>query len=347
MASRSAALAGLFNPTTGRYDDEALAVTELASFAALLPELADDAVAFARVGSDFVDRTGVRRDVLLATGPYDLPGAALGAGLSAPGDGLAIVGTTLACLVASESARSSGEPAGLTLRAADDSGLLRAMPAMVGTSGLDWVLSLVGGSHTDLKAILAASPPGANGVSALPYLSPAGERAPFLDSAASAQFSGLRLTTTAADLVRALCESLAYAARHCFEAAGLDGDLMVCGGASANDDLMSIFADVFDRPLLVIGEPETTARGAIVAASVARGDHVVRKPASAAVFPDAGSAAVYRDRYAIYLEQLRIARTSGWFADATGSSDPTLPTLSSPHRNEELQSADRPTVVKE
>jgi sugar (pentulose or hexulose) kinase len=344
VASRSAAIAGLFNPRTGGYDREALAATGLSSIARLLPELADGAVAFAPIRPELVERIGLRSGALLASGPYDLPAAALGAGLSSPGDGLAIVGTTLACLVAGDSAHASGEPAGLTLCAADDAGLLRAMPAMVGTSGLDWVLSLVGGSHADLKSILRSSPPGANGVSALPYLSPAGERAPFLDSAASAEFAGLRLTTTSADLVRALCEALAYAARHCFEAAGLDGDLMLCGGASASDELMAIFADVFDRSLLVIDEPETTARGATIAASTSPTMQTSPKPASTAVFPSAESAAIYRDGYAAYLERVQIARRSRWLPRPPAASGVPLPDT---FHNEERHPADRPPFAKE
>jgi sugar (pentulose or hexulose) kinase len=315
-ATRSAAVAGLFDPAKGCYDDETLAVTGLSSSRRLLPDFDESAVAVAPIHPEITERAGLPRSALAASGPYDLPAAALGAGVVFPGDGLLIFGTTLACLVVGDSAHASGEPAGLTLCAADDARYLRAMPAMVGTSGLDWVLAMVGGSHADLKALLGDSRPGANGVSALPYLSPAGERAPFVDPAASAEFSGLRLTTTPADLVRALCESLVYAARHCFEAAGLDGELVLCGGASASPELMAIFADVFGRPISVVDQPEITARGAVVATGLALDSRATAKPTATTVSPTPANLAVYRDGYATYLERLRIARASGWWARA-------------------------------
>jgi xylulokinase len=43
----------------------------------------------------------------------------------------------------------------------------------------------------------------------LPYLSPAGERAPFLDPAARGSFCNLSLAHSRADLARAVVESLA------------------------------------------------------------------------------------------------------------------------------------------
>ncbi|MFD1810339.1 FGGY-family carbohydrate kinase [Gemmobacter lanyuensis] len=107
---------------------------------------------------------------------------------------------------------------------------IRALPATVGTASLDWILGIIGADATDVDRLLAQSRPGAIGVAALPYFSATGERAPFVDVNARGMLSGLNTSTTRADLVRAVCESVAYAARHCIEAAGLTGNLYVCGG---------------------------------------------------------------------------------------------------------------------
>jgi hypothetical protein len=109
------------------------------------------------------------------------------------------LGTTLACQVLVGDLKSDVEPVGLTLCTADGNGWLRAMPAMVGIACIDWALRLVGADHSSLGSMLASGPLGANGVSALPYLSPSGERAPFSDSAARGVLSGLTLETTAAE----------------------------------------------------------------------------------------------------------------------------------------------------
>lgn len=314
-ATRSAAMLGVFDPVRGGYDDVVLELTGLAPYSRLLPPISEPAVALAPLRTPLGERTGLKPGTLVATGPYDLPAAALGTGVTDPGDGLVIIGTTLACLVVDDAVRTEGEPAGFTLRTADDDRYLRAMAAMVGTAGLDWLLGLVGASHADLDALLGSSAPGANGVTALPYLSPAGERAPFADPAASAQFAGLSLATTAADLVRALCESLAYAARHCLDAAGLTGSVTVAGGGAASAALLSVFADVLGQPISIAGQPEATAWGAVSAADLALG----RTPRplagrSTAVRPEPANRSRFDDGYAAYLGRVTEARARGWSA---------------------------------
>src|SRR5699024_11585444 len=121
--------------------------------------------------------------------------------------------------------------------------------------GVDWVCGVLGVDVSQVSELLASSPPGARGVHALPILSSSGERAPFVDSAARAQLSGLTLEHSRGDVLRALCESIAYAARHCFEAAGLTGRLYACGGGGRSPAWTRIFADVVGRPFVLQADP--------------------------------------------------------------------------------------------
>ena len=267
------------------------------------------------VATASADRFGVAVGTPVFAGPYDLPAAIVGAGLESAGDGVLTIGTTLACQVLVTPPRAHGgddrNGAGLLLDLPRPGLSVRAMPPMVGTACLDWVLGVIGARHADLDDLLAASEPGARGVRALPYLAPSGERAPFVDPAAVGQFIGIRLTTTPADLVRALCEALAHAARQCFEAAGLSGRLVVCGGGSASAEWLQIFADVLQRPLSMAGQPEVGARGAVLAALDAAGDAVDAAAwtrTRRSLEPD-GRAAGRSDRaYAIFLADQRNAR---------------------------------------
>jgi xylulokinase/erythritol kinase len=318
----SCAVLPVFDPARGEYHAEAVELCGLSPHVRLLAPVSPEPVLTAPILPDVADVVGIRRGTTIATGPYDLPATALGAGLSRRGDGLLILGTTLACQVLVEEVPTSGDAAGLTLVAGDDTGYLRAMPAMVGTSCLDWVLRLVGAQHSELDALIAKSTPGANGVHALPYLSPAGERAPFLDLEARAELSGLTLDTGAHDVVRALCESLAYAARQCFEAAGLTGDVRVCGGGAASSALLQLFADVLNRPLHVLSG-ELGALGAVCAAS-----GMLIRPASrgTVVAPNSAATAIYDAGYADYLSYLDAARNrwhraSGQRATQSGGLD--------------------------
>lgn len=221
-----------------------------------------------RVTAEAAALLGVPEGTPVSAGPFDLPACALGSGVVAPGEGHLVVGTTLVCQVVVTAPDTSGEPAGLTI-AYGPGRWLRAMPAMVGTAALDWVLGIVGETYARVDALLAESPPGARGVTCLPFFSPSGERAPFVEPHARARFSGLTVQTTKADLVRATCEAIGYAARHCFEAAGLRGEVAICGGGARSAAWSRLFADVLGRPVRHAPTPEVGAYGAVLAGRAA------------------------------------------------------------------------------
>ncbi|MFH0518165.1 FGGY family carbohydrate kinase [Streptomyces sp. M41] len=291
------------DPRTRRYDDRVVELLGLTHRRGLLPPVGDP-VATAEA------REGLPPGTRLANGPYDLPSCALGAGVTGPGDGLLIVGTCLACLVATTDLDLKGEPAGLYISTDRPGHWLRAMPAMVGTAALDWVLTTTGVRHEEVDALLAETPPGAHGVRVLPYFAPSGERAPFVEPRMRAELTGVSLESTKADLIRATCEGIGYAARHCLAAAGLTGSLAVCGGGTRSPAWMRLLADVLGRPLRVV-EGEVGARGAVLAAAERFGvalDAAAWTEPTAIVEPDAARAAYYADAYEDHLARLAQAR---------------------------------------
>ncbi|MFJ4923822.1 FGGY family carbohydrate kinase [Streptomyces sp. NPDC088725] len=299
------------DPRTRTYSPDALAALGLVHRAELLPPIAETLP----YGQARGDVPGLPDGTPVTSGPYDLPASAIGAGVTEPGDGLLIVGTTLACQVVVERVAFEADPVGFHLATARPDRHMRALPAMTGTVALDWVLGVVGGSHDQVTGMLEESPRGARGVAALPYLSPSGERAPFVDPAARGEFTGLDLRASRADLVRAMCESIAFAARHCLEAAGLTGELAVCGGGARSLAWLRLFADVLGRPLRVARGPEPGARGAVLAAFAARGrdlggtlDVAAWTAPDAVVDPDPVSVAFYEQAYADYLSRVESSR---------------------------------------
>ena len=188
-----------------------------------------------------------------------------------------IVGTTLGCLVHLDELVTSGEPAGFSVATGKPGRWLRAMPrhGRRGLAGLDAARARDRAQRR--RGSAGHEPAGANGLNVLPYLSTSGERAPFVDPLAAGQISGLRLTTNRDDLVRAVCEGLAYTARHCFEAAGRSGRIVVAGGGSRSSNWMQMFADVLEVPLELARNPEVGARGAVLAGAEARGEHARRR----------------------------------------------------------------------
>ncbi|WP_327404064.1 carbohydrate kinase [Streptomyces sp. NBC_01288] len=292
------------DPRTRSYDNGVVELLGLTRRRRLLAPVADP-VATAETRGE-----GLPAGTRIANGPYDLPACALGAGVTEPGDGLLIVGTCLASLVATTELDLSGEPAGLYISLDRPGHWLRAMPAMVGTAALDWVLSTTGVRHEEVDGLLAATPPGAHGVRVLPYFAPSGERAPFVEPRLRAELTGVSLESTPADLIRATCEGIGYAARHCLEAAGLTGSLAVCGGGTRSPAWMRLLADVLGRPLRVV-EGEVGARGAVLAAAERYGvplDAGVWTRPTEVVEPDAGRAAFYAKGFEDHLARLAAAR---------------------------------------
>jgi erythritol kinase (D-erythritol 1-phosphate-forming) len=303
---------------TRRRDEYALALCGLAHRAPLLAPAVRSGFPTGELEPAPARALGLAPGLPVTAGPYDLPACAAGAGVTSPGDGLLILGTTLACQVVVDRVDTTGEPAGLTLCTAEPDRWLRAMPAMVGTAALDWVLGLVGADHEALDDILDASPPGARRARALPFLSPAGERAPFVAPQARACLAGLTLTTTGPDVVRAVCEGIAYAARHCLDEAGLTGSLTVCGGGAASAGWLQVLSDVMQRPLRIARGPEVGARGAAMAAAATTGagiDAAAWTASRRKIEPRADFGDLYAAGYARYRNEVERARAT-WAEDS-------------------------------
>ncbi|GAA4715612.1 FGGY family carbohydrate kinase [Phytohabitans rumicis] len=294
------------DPHTGDYADDLVELCGLTPYRRLLAPVTR--LPTAPLSTVAGARTGLPAGTPVVAAPYDLPACAWGGGVTQVGDGLLIIGTTLACQVLTDTVDTAGEPCGLTLATWTEGRWLRAMPAMVGAAALDWVLATTGSTVDDLPGLLESSPTGANGVTVLPFFAEAGERAPFVEPRARARVDGLHVGTGRADLVRAAAEAIAYAARHCLTAAGLTGELVVCGGGASSRPWLQIFADVLDRPLRALAGDEVGARGAALAARQAIGLPGWAAPSGVVVEPSSASAAVYADGYARYLRAVEHAR---------------------------------------
>lgn len=318
------------DPARRDYDVDLLAACGLAHRRDLLAP-----VLTAPGGELCVPAGGMRTGTPVVAAPYDLPASAWGAGVDRPGDGMLIVGTTLACQVVTDRVPADtmpaaampavtpavtpaagppsstvpqgecGEPAGLTLSTWEPGRWLRAMPAMVGTAGLDWMLGLLGAHVEDLATLLAAGD--SAGLVVLPFFAEAGERAPFVAPTARARIDGLHTGVGPADLVRATCEAIAYSARHCLTAAGLTGELVGCGGGLRSRAWAQLFADVLGRPLRLCADHEVGARGAAQAALRTVGAPALPAAAGDTVLDPVGN---LDDGYARYLDQLAHARTA-------------------------------------
>jgi glycerol kinase len=121
---------------------------------------------------------------------------------------------------------------------------------------------------------LAGSVPDANGVYFIPALTGLG--APYWDADARGTITGLTRGATAAHLARATLEAIAFQSRDVLDAMQADSgialtELKVDGGASRNDLLMQMQADVLGVPVVRPKHVETTVLGAAYLAGMAVG----------------------------------------------------------------------------
>ena len=104
--------------------------------------------------------------------------------------------------------------------------------------------------------------PGAGGLSFIPYL--AGERSPYWNDRIRGGFYGLQLGHTAAHMVRAVMEGVAYSLRHLldiFTELGVPIDeIALAAGGATTEGWPQIIADVCQRRVLIYAEAETVTR---------------------------------------------------------------------------------------
>ncbi len=163
---------------------------------------------------------------------------------------------------------AAGAPTGMRAYA------LEGSVAVTG-SAVQWLRDGLGliGSAAETEP-LARSVPDTGGVYFVPAFS--GLFAPHWDMSARGAIVGLTRFATRAHLVRATLEAIAFQSREVLEAMLADtghspAELKVDGGATSNDFLMQLQADVLGLPVVRPAVLETTALGAAQAAGLAIG----------------------------------------------------------------------------
>lgn len=264
--------------TQGR-SAELMRLFGIADLEALLPEPLTSQGVAGHLTEAAALRTGLTAGIPVVAGAGDVIANVIGAGGLRAGAATAILGTT--CMVGV----SHDEP----VFAPPDLGLLfslperhwyRAMVNVAGTLNLDWALNLMAPDlagdperFAKVTAMAEAVPPGANGVTYLPYLSESGIIAPVADPHARAQFCGLHAGHGRADMIRAVFEGVAFAFADLVDLLSIAPatPITLTGGGSRSALWCRMIADVTGRSVIVPGETEFGARGAALLAATALG----------------------------------------------------------------------------
>jgi xylulokinase len=196
--------------------------------------------------------------------PYDIVTTAFGCGVSLPGQACVILGTTICTETITDSLDLTGEMAGTTI-ALENGNYLRAMPTLTGCEAQEWAAKiLTQGSLEQLSHLASQAKPASQNPFFLPYLSPAGERAPFLAPEATGSFHGLSLSTSPSHIAHAIYEGLSFVIRECLRTAtkGPVNEISVAGGGARSDFWCQMIADVTGIDVIRTGGNEHGARGA-------------------------------------------------------------------------------------
>ena len=212
-------------------------------------------------------------DVPGAPGAGDQAAAALGVGVDRPGP-LSIVLGTSGVVFAALPGFAADEQARAHAFCHAVPGGWHAMGVMLSAAGsLRWLRDLMGGTYDELTAEAERWPPGAEGVTFLPYLQ--GERTPHADPNARGAFVGLTLRHDRGAHVRAVLEGVAYGLRDSLEllrGLGVEAHVGRASGGGARSDLwLRIVASVLDVPLERPVVEEGSAFGAALLAGVSAG----------------------------------------------------------------------------
>jgi erythritol kinase len=319
------------------FDAETARLIGIADLMRLFPDIVDGVAETHPLNASAAAQTGLPEGVPVSLGYVDVICGALGAGLydPAPDVGCTIIGSTgmhMRLATGAEAVRLNADATGYTMPFPVPGHYAQMQSNMAATLNIDWLLDValdllrsegVTRSRADLirrldENVLQAKP---GEVLFHPFISDAGERGPFVAHDACAQFFGLRSRHRYWDLMRAVIEGLAFAARDCYAAMGaLPADLRITGGAARSRALSAILGAALQCNVRVCRRTETGAAGAAMIAAVAIGRYPdmaacaedwVRPQLGPPLPLDAALAARYARMFPAYLEA-RLGSCSVW-----------------------------------
>jgi xylulokinase len=296
--------------TTYDYDQQLLDMVGLD--AKFLPPLVPFGSIVGNVMPSIADELGIARDAVVISGIPDLHAAALGSGGTNLYDTHLALSTTswISCPVPKKKTDINHSIASVPGLTKDSYLVINSQDT--GAKALQWLQGVLAGTGTtmsfdEMTALAATAPPGANGVLFTPWLT--GERSPIDNRKLRAGFTNLSVTTTTADLVRAVMEGVAANSAWLFKyvekfAGQPLSPIRLLGGGAKSTLWCQIYADTLGRDVEQVAQPLLAQlRGAALLASVAlkrRQLHDVTEQSSRLKFPpSAGVADLYRARAAL------------------------------------------------
>lgn len=210
-----------------------------------LPELLWSSDIAGTISTEAAQCTNLAEGTAVIAGTADAASEAVGAGVCRPGDMMMMYGSSNFFIMRTQ-ALTPLKSFWASNFIDQGSSVLTGGMSTVGSLFKWFCESFPGRSLQDWEALAAESPPGAGGITVLPYF--AGERTPINAPDAKGVIFGLSLQSKPGDIFRALQESIGYGIKHNIEEMRGQGAqaerIIAIGGASESRQLMQIISDI-------------------------------------------------------------------------------------------------------
>lgn len=287
----------------------------------LLPQLKKSTEIGGYITEKAAEDTGLRANTPVVTGLMDIVATALGTGAIEEKECCTILGTTCCNeVVTLDFSPKEGTVAGYEIDALNKN-YLNVMATMAGTPNIDWfieefledIVLETDENKNDLFKLLEKEMGkvgvGSGGIIYHPYISPSGERAPFANGSARAQFFGISSKTTRFHLLRAIYEGIAYSIRDCLDNSPNVEKIYLTGGGARSRFWAQMISDVTGKVLYVVEDTDPAARGAALIAGLGIGlysdiNDIIKKSSDLRykITPDPDNHIFYTELYEIYIE---------------------------------------------
>lgn len=266
----------------------------------MLPQMIDYTEAVGDTVKDAVPGSNLKEGVQVYVGLNDYYASLLGMGIWDTGDMFDITGTSEHLGILEEVVNMKTEMvSGPYLRHHVHYGV-------TGSSGasLDFGLQFSQTGEMDMGETLKHKPP-----IFLPYLN--GERAPIWDGNAKGVYFGIRAGCSKEDMAYAVLEGVTFSLYHIYEKMGQpEAKVMyTAGGAAINRTLGKLKAELFDIPVKILKEHDTSALGACMVAELGVKWHQsVEEALTSSVeveetlYPTGNYQEILKQRFAVYKE---------------------------------------------
>lgn len=292
-----------------------------------LPALVPATHIVGQLGEKAANELGLRAGIPIVAGGGDGQCAAAGTGVVVPGSVMVNIGTATSVQVfvsepTFDPARTLNCAAHVVPGAWEMEGHTQASGTL-----LRWFRDEFGGAEMFLGSRSAhdaydllvdqagAAPPGSDGLVFLPTFN--GSTAPIVDPFAKGAFIGLRLSHTRGHIIRSILEGISLEIRWMLGAIAETGapveEVRLAGGGSKNSTWNQIHADVLNRPIRTVGNPDAALVGGAMCAAVALGMYPDFRGAAEAfvklgptIMPSDENAAIYDKAFDRFVDLFRL-----------------------------------------